>query len=389
MSDIKDLSELGICQRCLGRVFASVGESMDNNLRGQMINFSISALVGDSVLKPVSPVDCPVCGGVFEEFDKYFNIVSDEIGGLEYSTFLIGSVFDPKAVEMESAIQERFHSKGESVKKEFNREFGKYFSSRTGKDVSFDEPDLTVVVDTRYDYARTDVRSIYICGRYNKYRRDLPQTRWIHKPGNNESVEYYIGLPAMEASGGENFFLHAAGREDVDVRMLGDGRDFVLEIANPRMRAFDLAKLKEKVDGNGKGVSVNYLSFCNRDRVKEVKGTTFDKTYRVLVQCDNDIHGERLETALRNITGKVIYQRTPLRVAVRRADLVRERSIRESAIEQISGRNASIVLRAESGTYIKELINGDGGRTNPNLSSEYGESLAVAELDVVEINRGN
>jgi tRNA pseudouridine synthase 10 len=29
-------------------------------------------------------------------------------------------------------------------------------------------------------------------------------------------------------------YLHAAGREDIDVRMLGTGRPFVFEIINPK-----------------------------------------------------------------------------------------------------------------------------------------------------------
>ena len=29
-------------------------------------------------------------------------------------------------------------------------------------------------------------------------------------------------------------YLHAAGREDIDVRMLGDGRPFIIEFENPK-----------------------------------------------------------------------------------------------------------------------------------------------------------
>ena len=388
MPDLIALSDLGICTRCLGRVFASVGESLDNVQRGQMLLFTIKSLHPEATLSITDSNECPLCNGVFDEFEKYMSIVMDEIEGVEYNSFLIGSVFEKSVIIREEEIQSIFGSRGESMKKEFNRECGKHFDEITGKEVSFSEPDLTVIVDTRYDFAKTDIRSIYICGRYNKFRRDLPQTRWIHKPENNESVEYYIGEPVSEASHGENFFLHAAGREDVDVRMLGEGRDFVLEISRPKKRDLNLGALEKTINMAGSGVSVRGLEFCSKDRVKEVKSTTFDKTYRVVVHSGNDLDGERLQTALQNITGKVIYQRTPLRVAVRRADLIRERSIRESAIEQVTGKTATLLLKAESGMYIKELVNGDNQRTNPSLSSEYGESLAVAELDVVEINRG-
>ena len=46
---------------------------------------------------------------------------------------------------------------------------------------------------------------------------------------------------------------------------------------------------------------------------------------------------------------------------------------------------AIIEITAEAGTYIKELVTGDGGRTNPSLSSLYGSDLRVAALDVTDI----
>jgi tRNA pseudouridine synthase 10 len=30
-------------------------------------------------------------------------------------------------------------------------------------------------------------------------------------------------------------YLHAAGREDIDVRMLGQGRPFIIEFVNPKL----------------------------------------------------------------------------------------------------------------------------------------------------------
>lgn len=46
----------------------------------------------------------------------------------------------------------------------------------------------------------------------------------------------------------------------------------------------------------------------------------------------------------------------------------------------------TIELRTESGTYIKEWVEGDGGRTDPNLSQLVGAPLTVEALDVLEIH---
>jgi tRNA pseudouridine synthase 10 len=45
----------------------------------------------------------------------------------------------------------------------------------------------------------------------------------------------------------------------------------------------------------------------------------------------------------------------------------------------------SLIIEAESGTYIKELISGDGGRTRPSLSELVGVPCNVSKLDVIEI----
>jgi tRNA pseudouridine synthase 10 len=44
--------------------------------------------------------------------------------------------------------------------------------------------------------------------------------------------------------------------------------------------------------------------------------------------------------------------------------------------------------KAQAGTYIKEFVHGDGGRTQPNLGSFLGlsEPAEILELDVLEIH---
>ncbi|MHB8561718.1 MAG: tRNA pseudouridine(54/55) synthase Pus10, partial [Thermoplasmataceae archaeon] len=87
--------------------------------------------------------------------------------------------------------------------------------------------------------------------------------------------------------------------------------------------------------------------------------------------------------------GKVIYQRTPLRVSGSRSDLVRKRTVLDMILDTCNESSGELEVTAESGTYIKELINGDNGRTVPSLSSVYGSDLRVIELDVVRINRSD
>jgi tRNA pseudouridine synthase 10 len=72
-------------------------------------------------------------------------------------------------------------------------------------------------------------------------------------------------------------------------------------------------------------------------------------------------------------------------VAHRRANKVREKQIYNCEIESIDGTMAILTLEAESGTYIKELVSGDDGKTKPSISEMIGIPCKVAELDVIEI----
>lgn len=73
---------------------------------------------------------------------------------------------------------------------------------------------------------------VYLQGRYLKFKRGLSQTPWVldgQRMGDS-SVEECIGDVALPFFRGKGYKFHTAGREDVDVRMLGNGRPFILEI---------------------------------------------------------------------------------------------------------------------------------------------------------------
>ncbi|OWP56709.1 MAG: tRNA pseudouridine(54/55) synthase Pus10 [Thermoplasmatales archaeon B_DKE] len=386
MKDLSRLLQQGLCTRCIGRVFASIDTGLTNHERGRMILFSIKAETGMPVQENEEK-KCPVCHGIFTEFEKYYEIVNSELSGYEYRTILIGSRFPANIMEMEAGIQEEYGSLGESIKKEFNREFGKFFTAITGREAEFETPDINILVDTEYDSVNIQARSVYIRGTYMKFRRDLPQTRWIHDSDMHESVESIIGEPLKEMTRSHNYYLHAAGREDVDVRMLGNGREFVIEAYSPSIRQIDLVNLRDRINNQNLGVTVSDLTLTDSTSVKKVKMEMHYKTYRVIVECENELDPAKLENTKKYLSGRVIYQRTPIRVMRRRADIIRERKIETVDLLDISGKRATLEITAESGTYIKELINGDGGRTDPSMSSIYGNNLRVSELDVVNIHR--
>ncbi|KAJ1980662.1 putative tRNA pseudouridine synthase Pus10 [Dimargaris xerosporica] len=78
--------------------------------------------------------------------------------------------------------------------------------------------------------------SLYLAGQYNKYARDISQTPFAADGRQlaQTSVSEIIGQPAQLVFKADEVKFVASGREDMDVRMLGNGRPFYLELLNPK-----------------------------------------------------------------------------------------------------------------------------------------------------------
>lgn len=371
-----------LCDHCLGRIYASLGHGLTNEDRGKAIRIFYCL---DKNLNYNKPEKCVVCNNLFDNVDKFVNIVINALKNYEFNTFLLGSRIDYEIMERDKEMNEKYGSLGESIKNELDREVGKRVSEKMGKEVSFNNPDVTVILDSQYDSLEILPKPVFIYGRYKKLERGIPQTRWMHE-GNNKSVEEYIGEAAIKYFDGKNYFLHGSGREDVDVLMLGNGRPFVLEISRPRLRFADLKNLQEEININARGkIEVFDLRYSTRDEVKRIKEFTGRKIYRLVIELGEDIENNVLNEKIKSLVGKVIYQRTPLRVMYKRSDLVRKKTIYSIKVISKDGKKVEIEIEADPGTYIKEFAHGDDGRTKPSISEILNQKIKIERLDVVKI----
>ena len=67
-------------------------------------------------------------------------------------------------------------------------------------------------------------------------------------------------------------------------------------------------------------------------------------------------------------------------------DLVRQRKVFEMTVRDMAAHEAELTIRAESGTYIKELVHSDDGRTQPSVAGLLGRKCSVLWLDVEDIH---
>ncbi|MEA3356060.1 MAG: tRNA pseudouridine(54/55) synthase Pus10 [Candidatus Bipolaricaulota bacterium] len=386
-----------ICDDCLGRAFAGLGHGLTNRTRGKSLR-TLLMMLG----VPEKDGQCWVCGGVFSRIESLAARAVSQAEGIEYETYLFGTKITTRLEQTEGLFNEKFDTgQHESLKHALNRALGKAFERQIGHGtVDFNRPHLNFTIDLTRDEINLRVRPVYIYGRYCKLTRGIPQTHWpcrhckgkgcdmCHGTGKQypESVEELIATPLLAATGAKKATLHGAGREDIDARMLGDGRPFVLELRAPVYRTLELEPLQREINTTTSDkVKVHGLRFVERDTVARIKQQRADKTYRALVQFAADVDKKALTGAVTGLIG-TINQRTPLRVAHRRADLVRQRRVLDAEGALLSPRQAEVRIRGEGGLYIKELISGDNGRTQPSLADLLGTQTQVLELDVLSVS---
>lgn len=392
----RGLASEGLCDRCLGRMFGKIGTGMTNDVRGRMIRDALSEMGEDL---PAADL-CPVCEDVFSLMPRFAENVAEAVNEVESENFLVGTKVEPSIVETEKALWEKYGLENpEAIKSELNREIGKLVLPLVHRRVEFKNPQVVALVDTRFGDVKLDIAPLFIGGRYNKYSREIPQTIWpcrechgkgcphCHGKGKmyETSVQEIIGDIALEMAEGDEHFFHGMGREDIDARMLGDGRPFVLEISQPKKRFIDLDEL-EKRSSAGEMAAFNSLHFVQREAVERYKGAASDKIYRVRVKADGKVNKETVVEVALSFKDADIDQRTPRRVEHRRADLVRHRRIHWVTADSFDEDGFDLELETDSGTYVKEFVSGDDGRTQPNFSERLGIKCVVVALDVLAID---
>ena len=384
-----------ICKNCLGRKLSKTIEGKNNIERADKVCEELDINLDD--------VDCVICDNIFDKLnDDLYKKIDDKINqlGVEFDTFLVGSKIPKDIQERYDELSAKFNLTVETLKKEVNRLIGLRLWEIYDKEAEFESQDIVFNIDLVESKVRIQINPLYIEGKYNKLQRGIPQTKWpctkckgrgceeCNFTGKQypESVEELISEHVLKLTKGKEAKFHGAGREDIDVLMLGSGRPFVLEIKEPKIRKLDWESVEADVNEMNEGkTSYHNLHLCKRNRKAEIKQSSPDtyKVYNAIVECDEKYDVSKLDELPKL---DEIHQQTPLRVLRRRADKVRVKHVKELSYEIIDDTHFSIRIKTEGGLYIKELISGDEGRSQPNISEILGVKAICEQLDVIEVS---
>ncbi|KAG8318355.1 putative tRNA pseudouridine synthase Pus10 [Homalodisca vitripennis] len=239
---------------------------------------------------------------------------------------------------------------------------------------------------------------IYVAGRYNKLVRGLPQTAWLVQDQRKleTSVHELIGESVQAVTRAQGNKLIASGREDVDVRMLGSGRPFVVELMGPRhvmLSDQEIQELEIRINTHGAGrIAVHNLKIVPKSSLELLKkGEELKRKTYVAYCAARSLDRARLEEVAKKAP-VTLQQKTPVRVLHRRPIATRAKVVHWMEVSDIKHSQENdttyfkLTLNTQAGTYIKEFIHGDFGRTKPSLGDILGGVPAdCLALDVQSI----
>ena len=326
--------------------------------------------------------------------ERLLELILDTARELEFHTFVIG-VQRPKDYR-----RDEHEALFRKIKIDLGLRLEELWPDRV---IDFERPDVRFEIRPGGNHVRIspEICPIFIGGRYLKYSRQIPATRWRHQvckgrgckrceyTGNvhGPSIQELATPSVIGATGGTDLFFHGAGREDVDARMLGTGRPFVFEIRKPRRRFLDLEQLSASINQDALGfASVHHLGVASRDSMILSKDIGAEKSYHAHIEFESEPPAD-LDELIASLAGQDVSQLSPTRVMRRRGEhTLRRKKIVDSRLVHREGREAVWEVRTSSGAYVKELVSGDDERTRPSIREVTGIPCSCVALDVVAIH---
>ena len=331
--------------------------------------------------------DCVCCFGLSANLDKVKKIVSDELGSYNYHDVQIE--IPPKYIKPDNDIIAEFELPSSCNIKN-------YLRAKLNLELAHSPsgPTLQLRVAGPNDITcRLKWPDVFITGRYFKYSRRVSNSRFF-KGQSISSVESELTKYFSKIIKCSSMTFTSSGREDADVRMIGSGRPFAIRVQNaipirPPTDINEYVQLFEEIVPSevecencvaAKGVHV----VLNQPNMEP----KHMKRYRCVVAFSRPVTDEQLER-IKDVEGMTLYQRTPLRVAQSKTIQDKQKTIMKLDYMKISPKFITLDLETSKGTYIKEFVNSDFGRTRPSLGEilcpEDPIQCQLLQLDVVYV----
>lgn len=374
-------SEFGLCESCLGRLLARGGRRVSTRTLGRRL---LRHAVGDGDGGGGGERKCFVCRGMMEHLDSMAKTVLEVVSGYDFETFSVGATLKPSVLDRDDYIRSRTRARGaDSIKAALTGDLGRLISEMSGRALDRADPDVTVVLDTRFGSCEVRSKHVVVQARYTKTRRGIAQKRnpcmacsgdgcgdCGFTGSSGESVESLFAGFLMDEVGGTGVRFTWVGGEDRDSLVLGDGRRLYAQVRNPVRRN---RRLPDAVSLGG--IRFGGISFAP-DVPAQIP--RFRSTIRIRVEAA-DPPGPGALRRLRMLVGPISVGDPSGRVASRQIHSLRYRRISEGAFR--------MTIDADGGLPVKRLVGGQD--VDPSVSGVLGVDCSCIRFDFLSVRENN
>jgi len=337
-----------ICDACLGRQFAKLLTKTTNEQRGSALRmnyamyidsiapksisdnlsinisgFSLKNATFSKADKPKKVFKCRICSNLFDKKnqEKLVERIKYSIHGIDFDTFSMGMrLSDELLREEESLWEEAGIDFCEGIKTHLNRNIGSMLRHSLKKKVDLGDPTLAILMDFSTGQIITKTKPIYIKGYCSKYEKMPVLKQFCHNcyglgcksckymGKSQKSVQEIIERHILVKTLGIESRFHTTGFEPADFLFSGK-RPFVIEIKNPKKRAFDLKKIEALTNKNSE-IKIAGLKFVEKEDMIKLKSSKFSRTYKIKITLKAPQMSSKIKQILKGKKIKVLKEKT-------------------------------------------------------------------------------
>ena len=344
-------SELSLCDGCLARL--------------------------SGVIKSVPVQKCFICRGMMNTIKEMSDIIIRRTELYEFETFTIGATLKPSILDRDDYIRSKLRARGtSSIKTALTGQLIDIISKHTKKRLDRTNPDITVLMDTRFGSCEIRSRQMLVQAQYTKRCRTIPQRDVLCGQCNGqgcadcnftryktESIQGIFQKHLSDITGGTSFCFIWCGGEDITSRVLGDGRRFYVRIKNPKRR-----QIPDRLD-------VGQLQFHSIQTIPSMPARmpTMRSQIRMIISFQNNMPDNL----------KPLHHMDRIVRVSDQAGKVSIKKIHAIHYKRLSDTSLQVIIDVEGGLSVKRFVSGDD--VHPSISSTLQTECKCRWFDFINI----
>jgi tRNA pseudouridine synthase 10 len=174
----------------------------------------------------------------------------------------------------------------------------------------------------------------------------------------------------LEITKGDTPKFSWLGGEDKDSLVLGNGRPFLLQISNPKLRWL---KRELKINENGVCAALKQQSPPFSFQLP----SHFTTKTKIIIEAEQDLSNVRLATSLNVLENSEVSYYVKSKIV--------KKKIYSVEVQQIDEKKFVLTMIADGGLFIKQFVGGQD-YIEPNISKIVGMKCACVAFDILDVS---